>query len=173
MRRGFRRRCHRIGIWMFGMKLCVLADSSRSSFPPWGRMNFTSPLPGRCLHQLSWCPLKGNYLGSLKHLWSRFSGWHHMDRHKTLNPGVCSVLDESISQTFCSHTNIGSKNPALTPWVAEIQKKSCTQILGTREGFLPSAAGQQCSQKTSHDPCREHGNAQGLLQVFPFAGSLS
>lgn len=102
-------------------------------------MNFTSPLPGRCLAAAPTLilPIKGNYLGSLKRLWSRFCGWHHMDWHKTcsLNPRVYSVLDESIFQTFCFHINIGSKSPALTPWAAEFQKKSCILFLGKGRHF--------------------------------------
>lgn len=115
-------------------------------------------------------------MGSLKHLWSRFCGWRHMDWHKTcsLNPRVYSVLDESIFQT-CFHTNIASKNPALTPWAGEIQK-NCILFLGKGSDLCPqqqgyyrgSKQGASAPHKVSPDPCREH---RGLLQVFPFAGS--
>lgn len=62
-RRGFRRRCHRIGIWMFGMKPCVLADSSRSSFPTLGQDELQLTPPWQMFAPTLMVPIKRELFG--------------------------------------------------------------------------------------------------------------
>lgn len=62
-RERFQKEVSQKGIWVFGMKLCVLADSSRSSFPTLGQDELQLTPPWQMFAPTLMVPIKRELFG--------------------------------------------------------------------------------------------------------------